>query len=76
MGEEYMVITFHSTHHAIHAEDTAKRAGYGVRTVPTPRHISSDCGIALRVSEGELQGVLDVLMDNGIEHDRVAPLHG
>ena len=44
----FAVILVHSTSHAIHAERVLKRAGIEVRLIPTPRHLSSDCGSALR----------------------------
>ncbi|MCY3023168.1 MAG: DUF3343 domain-containing protein [Planctomycetota bacterium] len=42
------VVLFHTTSAAMRAEKTLLRAGLTVKLVPTPRHLSSDCGIALR----------------------------
>ena len=42
------VVLFHTTAAAMRAESVLVRTGLTVRLVPTPRHLSSDCGIALR----------------------------
>jgi len=47
-GSDYGVVLFYSTNWAIRAEKVAKRAGFEVKLIPTPRHLSSDCGTALR----------------------------
>ena len=45
---KYGVVLFHTTAAAMRAESVLVRAGLTVRLIPTPRHLSSDCGIALR----------------------------
>lgn len=45
---EYGAVLFYSTNWAIRAEKVAKEAGFEVKLIPTPRHLSSDCGTALR----------------------------
>jgi len=42
------IILFHTTASAIRAENTLVAAGMTVRLIPTPRELSSDCGVALR----------------------------
>ena len=44
----YGVVLFHNSSSAMKAEATLKRAGFSIRLVPTPRELSSDCGVALR----------------------------
>ena len=72
--EDYLVILFSSTHHAIRGEQVAKRAGFAVRCVPTPRHISSDCGIVLRILPGDQEGILGVYGEKKVSYDRVEKL--
>jgi len=45
---DYYVVLFHSVTHAIKAEKVLKEAGIAAKTIPVPRHISSDCGVCLR----------------------------
>lgn len=42
------VVLFHTTSAALRAEKIARKAGLMVKLIPTPRELSSDCGIALR----------------------------
>lgn len=47
------VVLFHTTTSAIRAERILMKAGLVVKLVPTPRELSSDCGISLRFSPGD-----------------------
>ena len=47
---DYGVVLFHTTSAAMRAEKILKKAEFIVKLVPTPRELSSDCGIALRFS--------------------------
>jgi len=58
---DWGVVLFHGTSSALQAEKAAKMAGFDVKLIPTPRELSSDCGLALRFNwsqAAELQGVL------------------
>ena len=72
--DDYLVVLFASTHHAVRAEKVAKEAGFVVRTIPTPRHISSDCGIVLRILPADRDGILEAFGENNAAYDRVEPL--
>jgi hypothetical protein len=71
---EFAVILVHSTSHAIHAERVLKRAGLTVKLVPTPRHLSSDCGSALRISAKDQAASEQTLSDLGVPIDRIERL--
>ena len=45
------VITFTTVHYVMKAETILKQKGLSVRLIPTPRHISSDCGMALEITD-------------------------
>ena len=68
------VVLFYSTHVALRAEKLAKKAGLKVRLIPTPRHLSSDCGIVLRFSLKDKKTVIKELKSNKIEYDKISPL--
>ena len=70
----FQVILVHTTSHAIQAEQVLKRAGLDVKLVPTPRHLSSDCGSALRILEREQTSCVDALYGAGVPFDRIEPL--
>lgn len=55
------VILFHTQSAALRAEKKLASAGFTVKLIPTPRDLSSDCGIALRFEwekSGEVRAVL------------------
>lgn len=69
----FSVILFYSVNGAIKAEKILKREGVPYKLIPVPRHLSSDCGLALRFEkkdearvreliEGkvEIQGIFDL----------------
>lgn len=71
---EFAVILVHSTSHAIRAERVLKRAGLAVKLVPTPRHLSSDCGSAVRIGIEDRAASEQVLFDAGVLIDRIESL--
>lgn len=46
----YAVFLFPSVSHALKAEKILKAAGIAHKLIPVPRHISTDCGVCLRVA--------------------------
>ena len=63
---QYAVVLFYSTSHAIRAEKVLTGAGFRVKMIPTPRQLSSDCGMALRFDRQEEQRVAETLADNRV----------
>jgi hypothetical protein len=63
---EYSVVLFHSTAHAIRAEKVLQRAGHQMKMIPTPRKLSSDCGMALRFDRADEDRVSAVLKENKV----------
>jgi len=50
----FAVATFHSTHMVLKAEKLLKEAGVaGVRLVPVPSQVSSDCGVTVRFAAAD-----------------------
>jgi len=57
----YGIVLFHNSSSAMRAEATLKKVGMSIKLVPTPRELSSDCGVALRFpweSEQEVDRIL------------------
>ena len=59
---------------AIRGESIAKDRDIVVKLIPTPRHLSSDCGIALRVEACDVDALKSVFEERCLEFDRVAPV--
>lgn len=64
--DEYSVALFHSTAHAIRAERVLERAGFQIKMIPTPRRLSSDCGMALRFDRADEERVVAALEENRV----------
>jgi len=70
----FCVALFYSTSLAIRAEKIAKNAGLEVKLIPTPRHLSSNCGTALRFHEKDRDMVEKAFDHVELEYDGVFPL--
>jgi hypothetical protein len=71
--EEYHVILFDSVHHALRSEKILKEAGIPHKLIPVPRHISSDCGICLRVTV-DLRKRIDEALAGKVDIREIRPL--
>ncbi len=71
---EYSVVVFHSAAHAIRAEKVLTQAGFKIKMIPTPRQISSDCGLALRFTREQEQQVTAALMTNRVPTNGIHPI--
>lgn len=49
------VILFESVNSALHAEKILKANGIAHKIIPVPKHISSDCGVCIRVDGENLE---------------------
>ena len=58
--QDYVAI-FHSIHRVLRAEQLLKRDRVTFLLIPVPRQLTSDCGLALRISPEHLAAVLAVL---------------
>ena len=63
---EFSVVLFHSTAHAIRAEKVLVQSGFEIKMIPTPRQLSSDCGMALRFDRQEERGVAKALKGKNV----------
>lgn len=74
MNKNFCVVLFYSTSLAIRAEKVAKNAGIQVKLIPTPRHLSSDCGTALRLKVEDRESIIRAFNVAKIDYDRISPL--
>jgi hypothetical protein len=58
---EYAIILVPSTSHAMHLEKLLRDEGIPCKMIPIPRHISSDCGVCIRILRQELDAVRRVI---------------
>lgn len=67
----YSVILVFSTGHAMRAEKLLKNAGVSCKMIPVPRHLSSDCGVSVRIEEQDKKKVLEVFEKNHFDYDAI-----
>ncbi|MBN1427001.1 MAG: DUF3343 domain-containing protein [Anaerolineae bacterium] len=65
----YSVVLFFSTSHALKGEKILCKAGIGCKLIPVPRHLSSDCGVCLRVAREDREATLQFLIDGDVEFE-------
>ena len=63
----YGVVLFYTTSSAMRAEKTLRKENLTVKLVPTPRDLSSDCGIALRFDWDQAEKVESALDEARVE---------
>jgi len=66
----FAIATFNSTHLVLKAEKILKEAGVeGVRLVPVPSQVSSDCGVTIRFPAAETARAVALLrpLADGLE---------
>ncbi len=68
---QYAVILVYSTSYALRAEKVLQRAGIPCKLIPVPRHLSSDCGVCVRVQRSRLEPVLEALEAAQVEINQV-----
>lgn len=64
---DFYIISFNSTHHAIRAEKLLVEAGLSVMTLPTPREIAASCGLSIKFEFNDIEVINNIMKDNSIE---------
>ena len=60
-AKEFVALLFNSVSHAMMAENILKKASIPHKLIPVPRHISSDCGVCLRIEAEHEESVRELL---------------
>ncbi len=63
----YVVILIYSPSHAVQAEKILQRAAIPCKLIPVPRHLSSDCGVCIRIRQSDKAAALETLARAGME---------
>ena len=62
-GGQHAVIVVHSTSHAMKISRHLKKRGLEWKLIPVPRHISSDCGVCVRILRADVEAARQVVDD-------------
>jgi hypothetical protein len=68
------VVLFDSVQAAIQAEHATRAEGIAAKLIPVPRHLSADCGMALRIAWSEEPQVRALLERLGIGYRAIRAL--
>ncbi len=71
---KYGVVLFHTSSSAMQAEAVLLRARRNVKLIPTPRELSSDCGLSLRFDWDCHEEVESLLSKMHVETAGIHPL--
>lgn len=69
----YGIALFASTSHAIRGEKVLNAADISCRLIPVPRHLSSDCGLALCFDWADRERVAEALRAAKVDYQRMIP---
>jgi hypothetical protein len=65
--KDYCIFTFISTSHALKAERVLKEAAADFLIMPTPREISTSCGLAVKVAPGDQKPCYEILINKQVQ---------
>lgn len=68
---QYAVIIVYSTSHAMQIEKLLQEKEIACKLIPVPRHISSDCGVCIRVRRANIEVARQTVTDAAIEIDDI-----
>ncbi len=69
--EGYAVVLVYSTSHALRAEKVLQKAGIACKLIPVPRHLSSDCGVCIRIGQAHMEAAYQVLEDAHVKMEGI-----
>jgi hypothetical protein len=69
-SKRYAVILVYSTSYAL-AEKVLLEAGISCKLIPVPRHLSSDCGVCVRIERADQEAVLQALEAARVEIEEI-----
>lgn len=68
------IVLFPSVHFAIKAEKLIRSEGFPAKLIPIPRHLSSDCGVGLRIPWKEKETIGRILAEASVRIEGIYPL--
>lgn len=66
MSTEYAVILVDSTSYALRIEKLLVSRGLTCKLIPVPRHLSSDCGVCVRIFKEDIEDIAALLQEHQV----------
>ena len=67
----YALLLLPSVSHALLSEKVVKAEGIPCKLIPTPREVSTDCGMVLRFLQEDKKRLEYVIVENNIDFRRI-----
>lgn len=74
MSDPFAVILVESTSHALRIEKLLVKHNLTCKLIPVPRHLSSDCGVCVRILKKDLETIKFVIQKQSIELQAIEEL--
>ncbi len=74
MKASHAVILVYTVAHAIRIERLLAARGASCRMIPVPRHLSSDCGVCVRIDRADTPLARQVVAEAGLDIEGIAHL--
>jgi hypothetical protein len=71
-----LVAIFNSIHRVMKAEKILKERSVSFLLIPAPRALKSDCGLAIRYSQGDRQTIEEILHETGLAPEEIYRKNG
>ena len=71
---KYAVVLVYSTSYAIRAERVLHLTEIETKLVPVPRHLSSNCGVCVRIHQADREAADQALAQAGVEIEGIFDL--
>jgi hypothetical protein len=72
----HVVVLFFTSNHAFRAEKVLKALDITCKLVPVPRHLSSECGVCIRIDPTARASAIAALQTSHVEIDRICDSDG
>ncbi|MDD7182610.1 MAG: DUF3343 domain-containing protein [Peptostreptococcus porci] len=64
---DFYIVSFNSTHHAIRSEKILLDDGLKIMTLPTPREVAASCGLSIKFEFEDKKRIKELLEENSID---------
>ncbi len=74
--EQYSIVLVWTSSHAIRAEHVLNQAGIASKLIPTPRYLTSDCGISVRIARADAEAARKAMDEAWAKYEDIRDLEG
>ncbi|MFH2039359.1 MAG: DUF3343 domain-containing protein [Chloroflexota bacterium] len=71
MSAEFAAILVDSTSHALRIEKLLVSKGMACKLIPVPRHLSSDCGVCVRILNSDMETIKTLFIEHHINDQAI-----